>query len=356
MRCLRPLAILAVALPVTLMGQALRPLRLDVQRLRFGADTIDLTVVQGPQRETSGPLTTVHEIARGTGANADLLIDISSQDIRDTDGSLLLHLVDTTVVGWRDLRVRRVTQLRYDGRGTLVSDFTVRPTPDGFEKVEHATGAEKRTTLRIIPPESAPYGLPVVLLRAAPLATEWRATLPLYAPTTNDMLRVQVDSVAMATVATRRVWQVHAHADSNTRFVFAIDSATRDLVRFAVMRTDRDLVVTSANRRYPMDGSGALPAVSAADSAAMPTIAGHYYLQGVMEVGSEILLRPDGTFDYMLAYGALDEASAGQWTVSGNVVLLQGTGTRRFDNERLTIGEGTLSRMLNGRRITYVRH
>jgi hypothetical protein len=354
MRRLRSPALLSVVLPIALMGQA-RPLRLDTERLRLGADTIDLTVVQGPQRETSGPLTTVHMISRGTGPESDLLIDISTQDIRDADGTLLLHLVDTTAVGWRDLRLRRVTQVRFDGRGTQVSDFTVRRTADGLERIEHGSGPEKRTTLRLAPTDSAPYGLPVILLRAAPLAPAWRATLPLYSPTTNDVLAIQVDSVAMATVASRRAWQVHAHADTNTRFVFVIDSTSRDLIRFAVTRVDRALVVTSANRRFPIDGSGALPAITAADSAAMPAIAGHYYLRGVMEMGSELLLRPNGTFEYMLAYGALDEASTGRWVVSGDVVLLQGTGTRRFDNERLTIGEGTLTRTLDGRRVVYVR-
>ena len=28
-------------------------------------------------------------------------------------------------------------------------------------------------------------------------------------------------------------------------------------------------------------------------------LAGHYYLQNVREMGSELLLKPDGTFDYM---------------------------------------------------------
>jgi hypothetical protein len=39
-----------------------------------------------------------------------------------------------------------------------------------------------------------------------------------------------------------------------------------------------------------------------------------------MEVGSEILLRKDGTFAYMLSYGATDEVAAGTWQVSGNQV------------------------------------
>jgi hypothetical protein len=41
-----------------------------------------------------------------------------------------------------------------------------------------------------------------------------------------------------------------------------------------------------------------------------------------MEVGSELLLRPDGRFDYMLAYGALDELPSGRWTRNADVVTL----------------------------------
>ena len=52
------------------------------------------------------------------------------------------------------------------------------------------------------------------------------------------------------------------------------------------------------------------------------SLAGHYGLRGVMEVGSEILLRADGTFDYMLAYGAADEAASGCWSRDGAAVVL----------------------------------
>ncbi len=55
-------------------------------------------------------------------------------------------------------------------------------------------------------------------------------------------------------------------------------------------------------------------------------LAGHYYLQGVMEVGSELLLHPDGRFDYFLAYGAYDESGSGTWTVQDGRVLLNTTG------------------------------
>ena len=55
-------------------------------------------------------------------------------------------------------------------------------------------------------------------------------------------------------------------------------------------------------------------------------LAGHYYLQGVHEVGSELLLHPDGRFEYFLAYGAYDESATGTWTLQGGQVLLNTAG------------------------------
>lgn len=49
---------------------------------------------------------------------------------------------------------------------------------------------------------------------------------------------------------------------------------------------------------------------------------GHYYLQGVREVGSELLLHKDGRFEWFLAYGAADQRARGRWAVrDGRVVL-----------------------------------
>jgi hypothetical protein len=70
----------------------------------------------------------------------------------------------------------------------------------------------------------------------------------------------------------------------------------------------------------------ALPMISTARAADCPpadaTLAGHYYLNGVMEVGSELQLLANGHFDYMLAYGALDELAGGCWSREGGVVTL----------------------------------
>lgn len=54
-----------------------------------------------------------------------------------------------------------------------------------------------------------------------------------------------------------------------------------------------------------------------------PAWAGHYYLSGVMETGSELLLRPDGTFAWMLVYGALDQEAEGRWDSDGRTITLR---------------------------------
>ena len=51
------------------------------------------------------------------------------------------------------------------------------------------------------------------------------------------------------------------------------------------------------------------------------SIAGTYD-GGQMEVGAQLLLKPDGHFQYELAYGALDESAAGTWELKDNAVLL----------------------------------
>lgn len=42
-----------------------------------------------------------------------------------------------------------------------------------------------------------------------------------------------------------------------------------------------------------------------------------------MEMAAELVLHPDGRFDYGLSYGALDEESAGRWTATAEAVTLR---------------------------------
>lgn len=55
-------------------------------------------------------------------------------------------------------------------------------------------------------------------------------------------------------------------------------------------------------------------------------LVGHYYLEGVTEVGSELLLKKDGTFEWALSYGAVDQLANGKWTMSGKQVKLLASG------------------------------
>ena len=60
----------------------------------------------------------------------------------------------------------------------------------------------------------------------------------------------------------------------------------------------------------------ALQTISAAD------LSGHYYLRNLREVGSELILKPDGTYEFALAYGAADYWSKGKWALRDGVVYL----------------------------------
>jgi len=51
-------------------------------------------------------------------------------------------------------------------------------------------------------------------------------------------------------------------------------------------------------------------------------LVGHYYLMDVIETGSELLLRPDGQFDWALSYGAVDQEAQGMWHVERDEVVL----------------------------------
>lgn len=63
--------------------------------------------------------------------------------------------------------------------------------------------------------------------------------------------------------------------------------------------------------------------ILAGGARAQEGVAGHYYLNGVMEVGSELLLRDDGRFQWYLSYGALDQQAQGQWQQHDGRVTLQ---------------------------------
>lgn len=69
----------------------------------------------------------------------------------------------------------------------------------------------------------------------------------------------------------------------------------------------------------------ALPAAAqdtSAAGAAAKRFAGHYYLSGVMETGSELLLSKDGRFQWYISYGAVDQRAEGSWTLRQDRIVL----------------------------------
>ncbi len=118
-------------------------------------------------------------------------------------------------------------------------------------------------------------------------------------------------------------------------------------------------------RRLPALAAIALGMAAPAEAAG---VEGHYYLEGVMETGSELLLRPDGRFQFYLAYGALDVFAEGKWREDKSHVLLESDrpkpgyeAVQAFDALHLTVtksgdGELALETQSNGRRMLYVRH
>ncbi|MEP7129457.1 MAG: hypothetical protein ABI729_11340 [Chitinophagales bacterium] len=50
-------------------------------------------------------------------------------------------------------------------------------------------------------------------------------------------------------------------------------------------------------------------------------IAGEYYLEGVMEVGSGFQISEDHTFEFFFSYGALDRSGKGTWKAEGSNII-----------------------------------
>lgn len=55
---------------------------------------------------------------------------------------------------------------------------------------------------------------------------------------------------------------------------------------------------------------------------------GQYTMQGVPEVGSQLRINADGSFDFYLAYGANDQVGKGCWTQNERLIALIPAGKR----------------------------
>jgi CubicO group peptidase (beta-lactamase class C family) len=91
----------------------------------------------------------------------------------------------------------------------------------------------------------------------------------------------------------------------------------------------------------------------------MAAVAGHYYLQGVTEVGSELLLRKDGQYQWMLSYGAVDQGSEGTWHLKDKqLVLSSSSSSSPFKTLTLMLADGKLAMNdpVTGMKGVYVRN
>ncbi|WP_343611306.1 hypothetical protein [Novosphingobium sp.] len=81
-------------------------------------------------------------------------------------------------------------------------------------------------------------------------------------------------------------------------------------------------VASIESRKMGKDCHLTPPPAPAGEAKGDQAFTGHYYLSGVHEVGSELLLGADGHFDWMMAYGAADNAAKGHWARQGNQIVL----------------------------------
>jgi hypothetical protein len=109
-----------------------------------------------------------------------------------------------------------------------------------------------------------------------------------------------------------------AHVDSAAKL--ATKTPTIDHMREIGREADADIKASSVKfgctKADPAE-KGSIPA----------NLAGHYYLSGVMETGSELMLKPDGAYHYFISYGAMDQFSQGTWQLIGDAVVLTHTQT-----------------------------
>jgi hypothetical protein len=82
-------------------------------------------------------------------------------------------------------------------------------------------------------------------------------------------------------------------------------------------------LLLASSGEQPARSAAIAPAQASTPSAPITreSLAGSYD-GGQMEVGAQLLLKPDGHFNYELAYGALDEAAEGTWELKEGAVFL----------------------------------
>lgn len=76
--------------------------------------------------------------------------------------------------------------------------------------------------------------------------------------------------------------------------------------------------------------------LSTAVAAPNDELAGHYYLRGVMEMGAELLLKNDGTFEAGVAYGSANGYAKGSWSHDAQQLVLHPENNAEVDKDDLS--------------------
>ena len=314
--------------------------------LTLGTDTVDM-VVRAQSRVGADPtFRMVQSLSRGTGRDAGALIHAATITVMAQDGRVIARTVDTTVVDSSSLRFRRAANHRYDvsGNSTYASESSV--SGGVITHRERTDSGVSTKTLPVPAGISAPLASPDLILRSAPLSRTWTTAFDVYVASVNQMMHITVDSVRSEADAGRRVWRLYAHPERATRFRYTIDSLTRDMTRFDVFDSTGSQITSFTHRRYIRERDTAAASAAVAIPATPPSaadvarVAGHYYLEGTREVGCELLIRPNGTFEFMVASGARDESGAGSWTVVDGDVVLQSAGVAHPPTVTLAASSG----------------
>jgi outer membrane biogenesis lipoprotein LolB len=81
-------------------------------------------------------------------------------------------------------------------------------------------------------------------------------------------------------------------------------------------------------------------------------LVGRYYLQGIMEMGSQLALQNDGKFEAVIEYGSADGYAKGFWTLEGRqlrlhrqspAVSVESDISQFFDGMTLTVSDNCLA-------------
>lgn len=99
-----------------------------------------------------------------------------------------------------------------------------------------------------------------------------------------------------------------------------LSESARELARAS--RESNALAITEAFRGDVDKQVALYKCIGAGGSSVEQSLVGHYYLSGMREVGSELLLQSDGRFKWMLAYGSIDQGTSGTWQIVGTTLIL----------------------------------